>query len=234
MPGPSAPMNPVVNDTRTGTRPGQRGLRSSRVRPGPPPSRRRSMPGTRANRRTSRAPVVLLGGIQRADQSRKIPLNIIARDQIDLTEPERRPASARPPPGSRCRAAPACGSRPRRTMFGSIGTAGPAVFALLEQGQRPEMRRRPVIDDREHQHRRDRQVAGHRRPADQRRKCAGRAADDDVLRRAGASGSRCRPRRNRGCRPAPAQPPTSSRRSPDHDGPSRSRVRGRRSSALRG
>ena len=46
------------------------------------------------------------------------------------------------------------------------------------------MRRGPQEDDREQQHRHQRDLAGRRDPADQRRERAGAAADDDVLRRA--------------------------------------------------
>ena len=58
------------------------------------------------------------------------------------------------------------------------------VLVLHEQAERPEVRRRPVEDDREEVERGGGDGARHGRPADQRRNRAGRAADDDVLRRA--------------------------------------------------
>ena len=58
--------------------------------------------------------------------------------------------------------------------------SGPLVVGLNQKGQRPEMGRRPEKDDGKEIHRRQIQAAGYRRPADQRRNRAGRAADDDV------------------------------------------------------
>ena len=60
--------------------------------------------------------------------------------------------------------------------------AGPGVVGLLDEGERPEVGRRPVEDDGEQVDRGQVEPAGHRRPAHQRRKGAGRAADHDVLR----------------------------------------------------
>jgi hypothetical protein len=60
--------------------------------------------------------------------------------------------------------------------------AGRVIVAQLEQRQRPEMRRRPHEDDQE-QNDASSERAGNGRPANHRRECAGRAADDDVLRR---------------------------------------------------
>ncbi len=59
---------------------------------------------------------------------------------------------------------------------------GPGVVRLLDQRERPEVRRRPVEDDGEQIDRRQIEPAGHGRPAHQRRKRAGGAADHDVLR----------------------------------------------------
>ena len=57
------------------------------------------------------------------------------------------------------------------------------VVALDQERQRPEVRRRPEEDDQEERDRRQSQVPGRGRPADQRRDRAGGPADDDVLRR---------------------------------------------------
>jgi hypothetical protein len=51
--------------------------------------------------------------------------------------------------------------------------------------QRPEMRWRPDVDDQKQQQRARIDMTGHRRPAEQRWRRAGGAADHDVL--------RCRP-----------------------------------------
>ena len=61
--------------------------------------------------------------------------------------------------------------------------AGLGVLTLLDEGERPEMRRRPVEDDRKQVDGGQVEPAGHGGPAHQRRKRTGSAADDDVLRR---------------------------------------------------
>ena len=66
---------------------------------------------------------------------------------------------------------------------GIIGTPGLGVLALLDEGQRPEVRRGPVEDDGEEVDGREVEPPGHRGPAHQRRERARRPADDDVLRR---------------------------------------------------
>ncbi|MNF58601.1 hypothetical protein D3C84_401660 [compost metagenome] len=68
------------------------------------------------------------------------------------------------------------------------------VFLFAVDGQRPEVRWGPGEDDQHQQQPLGIQLAGHRGPAEQRRRRAGQAADDDVLRRgalekAGVQGS---------------------------------------------
>ena len=61
---------------------------------------------------------------------------------------------------------------------------GRGVVGAVAERQRPGVRRGPEEDDREQHERRQRDVAGDGRPADQRREAAGDPAPDDVLRRA--------------------------------------------------
>src|SRR3954470_19431549 len=63
--------------------------------------------------------------------------------------------------------------------------AGPGIVLRAVEGERPEMRRRPGEDDEEENHRLCRDLAGDRRPAENRWHGARGAADDDVLRRGG-------------------------------------------------
>src|SRR3954469_11693817 len=58
-----------------------------------------------------------------------------------------------------------------------------AVVTLLEQRERPEVWRRPIEDDEKQGQRCEIQTSRHRRPPDERWKCSGCAADNDVLRR---------------------------------------------------
>ncbi|MPL91570.1 hypothetical protein SDC9_37645 [bioreactor metagenome] len=67
--------------------------------------------------------------------------------------------------------------------LGQHRDAGAAVVRLDEERQRPEMRRRPHEDQREHQKAFKRDAARRHRPADHRREGPGGAADHDVLRR---------------------------------------------------
>ena len=73
--------------------------------------------------------------------------------------------------------------RPRPRRHRQHRHAGAGVVLVAEERQRPEVRRGPEEDQREHQHALDRDAAGRRRPADHRRQRPGRAADHDVLRR---------------------------------------------------
>ena len=60
---------------------------------------------------------------------------------------------------------------------------GRRVVLLDQQRERPEVRRRPEEDDQEEPERGQAEVPGRGCVADERRHRAGRAADDDVLRR---------------------------------------------------
>src|SRR5262249_58411736 len=61
--------------------------------------------------------------------------------------------------------------------------ASAGIVVDANERQRPEMWRRPEEDDEKEETRLDRDAAGHRHPADDRRKGARGAADNDVLRR---------------------------------------------------
>ena len=116
-------------------------------------------------------------------------------------EPGRRPrarrrprgtASPSRPPGRRSRLTAISDDRVEHDLARRLGLAthdrqhrhaGGRVVAAVAEGQRPEVRRRPVEDDREQHERRQSDLAGHRGPGHEDRHAAGRTADDDVLRR---------------------------------------------------
>ena len=118
-----------------------------------------------------------------ASQGRAPPSATAATRYSDAERAERRPAGASAGPGAACTSSIFRIVSRSPPTTGRIGTPR-RVVALVQQRERPEVRRRPVEDDQEEQDRRQsrcRPVAG--RPADERRKRARGAADHDVLRR---------------------------------------------------